>query len=335
MRSNHRSAKRSFFILHFVFSESWGIPMHYYFAPMEGLTDSVFRRLHHRYFPGVDRYYMPFLSPTVHRSLSHKEERELPPADSVNFAAVPQILTKNAEDFLWAAQVCRDRGYDEINLNTGCPSSTVVAKGKGSGMLRDAEALDAFLDAVFQKTPLPVSVKTRLGLESPEEFPAILEVFNRYPIRELTVHPRVRRQFYDGEVDGEMFAYAMKHSKIPLCYNGNLFTLSQINALQAQYPQLPAVMLGRGLIADPGMLSGGTNIALLERFMNELLEIYEADFGGSRNAMFRLKEHWSYLHTRFAGSDRLWKRLRKTTDVSEFRSITREIFHTLPLQPVP
>lgn len=309
--------------------------MHYYFAPMEGLTDSVFRRLHHRYFPGVDRYYMPFLSPTVHRSLSHKEERELPPADSVNFAAVPQILTKNAEDFLWAAQVCRDRGYDEINLNTGCPSGTVVAKGKGSGMLRDAEALDVFLDAVFQKTPLPVSVKTRLGLESPEEFPAILEVFNRYPIRELTVHPRVRRQFYDGEVDGEMFAYAMKHSKIPLCYNGNLFTLSQISALQAQYPQLPAVMLGRGLIADPGMLSGGTDIALLERFMNELLETYEADFGGSRNAMFRLKEHWSYLHTRFAGSDRLWKRLRKTTDVSEFRSITREIFHTLPLQPVP
>lgn len=309
--------------------------MHYYFAPMEGLTDSVFRRLHHRYFPGVDRYYMPFLSPTVHRSLSHKEERELPPADSVNFAAVPQILTKNAEDFLWAAQVCRDQGYDEINLNTGCPSGTVVAKGKGSGMLRDAEALDAFLDAVFQKTPLPVSVKTRLGLESPEEFPAILEVFNRYPIRELTVHPRVRRQFYDGEVDGEMFAYAMKHSKIPLCYNGNLFTLSQISALQAQYPQLPAVMLGRGLIADPGMLSGGTDIALLERFMNELLEIYEADFGGSRNAMFRLKEHWSYLHTRFAGSDRLWKRLRKTTDVSEFRSITREIFHTLSLLPVP
>ena len=309
--------------------------MHYYFAPMEGLTDSVFRRLHHRYFPGVDRYYMPFLSPTVHRSLSHKEERELPPADSVKFAAVPQILTKNAEDFLWAAQVCRDRGYDEINLNTGCPSGTVVAKGKGSGMLRDAEALDAFLDAVFQKTPLPVSVKTRLGLESPEEFPAILEVFNRYPIRELTVHPRVRRQFYDGEVDGEMFAYAMKHSKIPLCYNGNLFTLSQIGALQAQYPQLPAVMLGRGLIADPGMLSSGTDIVLLERFMNELLEIYEADFGGSRNAIFRLKEHWSYLHTRFAGSDRLWKRLRKTTDVSEFRSITREIFHTLPLQPVP
>ncbi|MGN0976941.1 MAG: tRNA dihydrouridine synthase [Faecousia sp.] len=305
--------------------------MHYYFAPMEGLTDSVFRRLHHQYFPGVDRYYMPFLSPTVHRSLSHKEERELPRADSVDFVAVPQILTKSPEDFLWAAQVCLDRGYGEINLNVGCPSGTVVAKGKGSGMLRDLEALDAFLDAVFQETPLPVSVKTRLGLESPEEFPAIVEVYNRYPIRELTVHPRVRKQFYDGAVDMEMFAYAMEHSKNPVCYNGNLLSAAQISALRSQFPQLQSVMIGRGLIADPGMFSGGTDIALLEAFMDELLETYESDFGGSRNAMFRLKEHWSYLHTRFEGCDKLWKRLRKTTDETEFKAITSEIFHTLPL----
>ncbi len=304
--------------------------MDYYFAPMEGLTDSVYRRLHHRYFPGVDRYYMPFLSPTVHRSLSHKEERELPPADSVNFAVVPQILTKNVEDFLWAAQVCRDRGYDEINLNTGCPSGTVVAKGKGSGMLRDTGALDAFLDAVFQKTPLPVSVKTRLGLESPEEFPGLLEVFNRYPIRELTIHPRVRRQFYDGQVDMEMFAFAMENSKNPLCFNGGILTLAQAEELEGRFPGLSAVMIGRGLLADPGMLSGGTHISALEAFMTELLETYESEFGGSRNAMFRLKENWSYLHTRFEGSEKLWKQLRKTTDAAEFRAITKEIFHTLP-----
>ena len=93
--------------------------MEIYFAPLEGLTDSVFRRIHHTYFPGVDRYYMPFLSPTVHRCLTHKEERELPMADSVPFAAVPQILTKNAEDFLWAARVCQERGYREVNLNLG------------------------------------------------------------------------------------------------------------------------------------------------------------------------------------------------------------------------
>ena len=119
--------------------------MNYYFAPLEGLTDSIYRALHHEYFPGLDRYYMPFLSPTVHRCLTHKEDRELPMASSVPFTAIPQILTKDADAFLWAAGVCADRGYEEVNLNIGCPSGTVVSKGKGAGMLREPEALDAFL----------------------------------------------------------------------------------------------------------------------------------------------------------------------------------------------
>lgn len=305
--------------------------MRYYFAPMEGLTDSVYRRLHHKYFPGVDRYYMPFLSPTVHRALTHKEERELPMADSTDLSAVPQALTKDPADFLWMAQVCRDRGYREINLNFGCPSGTVVSKGKGSGMLRDVDALDRFLAEIFRDAPLPVSVKTRLGLEHPDEFPAILEVYNRYPIQELTIHPRVRRQLYTGNVDREMFAFAVKNSKNPLCYNGDILTLAQAQALQQQYPQLEAVMIGRGLIANPGMLSGGTDPAVLERFMTELLEAYERAFGSSRNAMFRLKENWFYLLPRFEGSEKLGKRLRKTTDLAQFKSITSEILHTLPL----
>ena len=306
--------------------------MRYYFAPMEGLTDSIYRRLHHKYFPGVDRYYMPFLSPTIHRQLTHKEDRELPMADSVPFSAIPQVLTKVPEDFLWAAQVCQDRGYDEVNLNIGCPSGTVVSKGKGSGMLRDPKALDAFLEEIFAKSPLPVSVKTRLGLEKSEEFPAILEVLNHYPIKELTIHPRVRKQFYDGSVDMEMFDYAVQNSTNPLCYNGDILTLKQAEELLKKYPAIQAVMIGRGLIADPGMLSGGTDKAALEGFMNELMAVYEVEFGGSRNAIFRLKENWGFLHSRFEGSEKLWKRLRKTTDAAEFKSISAEIFHTLPLK---
>lgn len=306
--------------------------MRYYFAPMEGLTDSIYRRLHHKYFPGVDRYYMPFLSPTIHRQLTHKEDRELPFADSVDFTAVPQVLTKVSEDFLWAAQVCQDRGYDEVNLNIGCPSGTVVSKGKGSGMLRNPADLDRFLDEIFSASPLSISVKTRLGLEKSEEFPAILEVLNQYPIKELTIHPRVRRQFYDGSVDMEMFDWAVKNSSNPLCYNGDILSLEQAEALQAKYPEIRSVMIGRGLIADPGMLSGGTGKDALEGFMKELMAVYEVEFGGSRNAIFRLKENWGFLHSRFEGCDKLWKRLRKTTDAAEFKSISAEIFHTLPLK---
>ena len=306
--------------------------MRYYFAPMEGLTDSIFRRIHHKYFPGVDRYYMPFLSPTIHRTLTHREDRELPMADSVAFSAVPQVLTKVPEDFLWAARVCADRGYGEVNLNIGCPSGTVVSKGKGSGMLRDTVALDRFLEEIFAASPLPVSVKTRLGLESPGEFPAILEVLNRYPIRELTIHPRVRRQFYDGAVFMEMFDYAVSNSRNPLCYNGDILSLSQAEAIARKYPAVEAVMIGRGLVADPGMLSGGTQIPALEEFLRELLEVYEVEFGGARNAMFRMKENWGFLHSRFEGSDKLWKALRKTTDVSEFKTLSSQILHTCPFR---
>ena len=306
--------------------------MRYYFAPLEGLTDSIFRRLHHKYFSGVYSYYMPFLSPTIHRTLTHKEDRELPMADSVPFRAVPQVLTKVSEDFLWAAKVCADRGYDEVNLNIGCPSGTVVSKGKGSGMLRDVEALDRFLEEIFSASPIPVSVKTRLGLESEGEFPAILEVLNRYPIRELTIHPRVRKQFYDGTVSMDMFTYAAANSTNPLCYNGDILTKTQAEEIAARFPGMEAVMIGRGLVADPGMLCGGTDKAALEGFLRELLEVYEVEFGGSRNAMFRMKENWGFLHSRFEGSDKLWKQLRKTTDVAEFKRISAEILHTCPFQ---
>ena len=306
--------------------------MRYYFAPLEGVTDSIYRRVHHKYFPGVDRYYMPFISPTIHRTLTHKEDRELPPADSVEFVAIPQVLTKVPEDFLWAAQVCHDRGYEEVNLNVGCPSGTVVSKGKGAGMLRDPEGLDRFLEEVFRVCPTEISVKTRLGLESPEEFEKIMAVFNRYPIKELTIHPRVRKDFYKEAVREEWFRYGWEQSKNPLCYNGNLITLADCEAVAQRYPGVEAVMLGRALIGDPGMLTpGGTTAKALKAFHEELTESYVEAFGSARNAMFRLKENWHFLYLRFDGSEKLWKRLRKTTDIDEFRAITTEIFDTLPL----
>lgn len=308
--------------------------MRFYFAPLEGITDSVYRRLHHKYFPGVDRYYMPFLSPTVHRELTAREARELPAADTVNFQMVPQLLTKSPEDFLWAAEVCRDLGYEEVNLNLGCPSGTVTAKGKGAGMLRDPEGLDRFLDAVFSKAPIPISIKTRLGFDSAEEFPALLEIFNRYPVKELILHPRARKDFYSGKVNLDAFRCCLENSRNPVCFNGNLCSLRDIRLLQAQFPLLEAAMLGRGFIGDPGMLSpGGTTVETLEPFYEELLESYLVLLGGSRNAMFRLKENWRYLLCRFESSERLGKRLRKTTDLAEYRAITSQIFHTLPLLP--
>lgn len=307
--------------------------MQHYAAPLEGITDSIYRRLHHKYFPGVDRYYTPFFSPTIHRALTPRESRELPSAGSLDVQVVPQLLTKSSEDFIWMAGVCKNLGYDEINLNLGCPSGTVTAKGKGSGILRQADVLEQFLDEIFTGSPLPISIKTRLGFEQPEEFYNLLEIFNRYPVAELTVHPRVRQDFYSGPVRMDFFNYAAANAKMPLCYNGNLCTTEQIDRFSAAHPNVQAVMLGRGLIGNPGMFTpGGTTAEKLEGFLGELLEEYTAAFGGSRNAMFRLKENWRYLFCLFQNDAKLQKALRKTTDVQEYKAITGQILHNLPMQ---
>ena len=263
--------------------------MRYYFAPMEGLTDAIFRRLHHKYFEGVDCYYTPFLSPTANRIITNREAREIPPADTLDFCVVPQILTKNAQDFLWTAQKCASLGYQEVNLNLGCPSGTVTAKGKGAGMLRDLDALACFLDEIFTYSKIDISVKTRIGFESASEFPKLLEIFTRYPIKELTSHPRVRSAFYAGSVDMQSFSYAMENAKMPLCYNGDLSCFAQIELLKKAYPQLRAVMIGRGLIRNPAMLSqSNINAETLQAFYDELLNEYINAFGGARNALFRM-----------------------------------------------
>ena len=307
--------------------------MKYYFAPLEGLTDYVYRKTHHKYFPGVDRYYTPFFSPTVHRQLTPREAKELPPADSMDVCVIPQLLTKVPEDFIWMTHQCKELGYTQVNLNLGCPSGTVTAKGKGSGMLRDPENLDRFLDEIFSATCLPVSIKTRIGFSDPEEFPRLLEIFNRYPVAELTIHPRVRTAFYSGNVDMDAFDQAISNSAAPVCYNGDITGLAQVDALQQHYPQLQAVMIGRGLIADPGMFTpGGTNRKQLEAFYHELSDTYVRDFGGPRNAMFRMKEHWGMLQHSFQGGEKLFKALRKTTDLQQYQQLTREIFQTVPLK---
>ena len=166
--------------------------MELYFAPLEGITDYIYRRIHRRYFPGVDRYFTPFLSPTQNHIFPPRELRQVAPENNRDIPLVPQLLTKNAADFLWAANALADMGYGEVNLNAGCPSGTVTAKGKGAGLLADPDALRRLLDGIFAAAPVRVSVKTRLGVRDPEEFGAILAVYNDYPISRLIIHARTK-----------------------------------------------------------------------------------------------------------------------------------------------
>ena len=200
----------------------------YDFAPLDGITKVVFRKVWAAHFGGADRYFIPFFSPTPHHILTDRDRREIDPAHNGGLPSVPQVMTRCAPDFLWAAEVAADMGYTEVNLNLGCPSGTVTAKGKGAGFLAKPEELERFFDEVFAKVQLPVSVKTRLGVADPEEFSRLLDIYNRYPIACLTIHPRVRTEKYRGPVHLDEFARALENSRNPVCYNGDLRTVEEV-----------------------------------------------------------------------------------------------------------
>ncbi len=306
-------------------------------APLEGVTGRFFRQVHNRRFGGIDRYYAPFLSPTQSHCFGKKELDQVLPEHNQGICMIPQLLTRNAEDFLWAAGELAAMGHSEVNLNLGCPSGTVVAKGKGSGFLARYEELTVFLEEIFARCPIEISVKTRLGLTDPEEFGPLLELFNRFPVKELIVHPRVQKDMYKYPVRRENFAASLPHCTLPLSYNGDLNTTADCISIQQEFPALEGIMLGRGLIGDPALarkVKGGSAASLdeLRTFHDELFESYCKSFQSRRNAMMRMKELWFYLIGLFEDDGKHGKALRKAADDKEFEARANAIFRDLPLK---
>ena len=309
-----------------------------YFAPMEGITGPQFRQAHSRFFGGVDKYYLPFLSPTQNHTFSPKDLRQVSPEANAGIAAVPQLLTKSAPDFLWAAAALRDMGYREVNLNLGCPSGTVTAKGKGAGMLADPAALDRFLEEIFSIDGIAVSVKTRLGLTEEAEFPPLLSCFAKYPIHELIIHPRVREDHYKRPVRRAAFTQAYGAYPGPLVYNGGITSVAQCAALQREYPRLRAVMLGQGLLANPALARqtrGGSpaGVSELRSFHDALYHTYCENFKSARDAIFHMKELWRYLSRLFPDGDDFFRRLRKVDRSGAYEALVDSLFSAAP--PLP
>ena len=311
--------------------------MEFYFAPLEGITGAEFRRLHHKYFGGVDKYYAPFISPTCDHLFTPKEKRNLFPEYNKGVPVVPQLLTKVADDFVWAANALFEMGYDEVNLNVGCPSGTVVAKGKGSGMMRNPDHLDAFLEEVYRRAEGKVTVKTRLGLNDPDEFHRILEIFKRYPIPLLIIHPRVRMDYYKNPVRMEYFEQVLQDYKGELCYNGGLVTAGGVSAFAESHPTVDKVMIGMGLLANPALCAqckdeGALERETLRKFHDELYYGYLDAFKSERNTIFHMKELWQFMLRSFDGGEKQFKQIKKAESSDKYEAAVNEIFATLPLR---
>lgn len=313
--------------------------MRYYFAPMEGITCYIYRNAHRRVFGGVDRYFTPFITPNQSRSLTTRELRDVLPDHNPAPDVVPQVMTSNPEHFCWAASKLAQLGYSEVNLNLGCPSRTVVSKGRGAGLLAHLDALATLLDGIFSGTTLAVSVKTRIGLDSKAALAELIELFNRYPIRELTVHPRLQIDYYKGMPDQDAFEYALRNSIAPVAYNGNLFTTADMMNVCSRFTGVSALMLGRGAVADPSLprrAQGGppATRAELAELHGEVLDGYMAELRDPLTALFRMKELWSYMGAMFSGAQPYLKRIRKATRLPAYSDAVHALLEECEFAPV-
>lgn len=311
-----------------------------YVAPMEGITGYIYRNAHYGLFPGADKYFNPFLSPNQNRCFTPRERRDILPENNRGVPLVPQILTNVPEYFLKTVEELEEFGYREVNLNLGCPSGTVVSKGKGAGFLEDPDKLDAFLEKVFEKTAgeqVRISVKTRLGMEDAEEFGDLIRVYNRYPLEELIIHPRVRRDFYNNSPDWSAFGDALRQSSNPVCYNGDIFSLSDYEKLVKYFGDIEALMCGRGVLTNPALLStiaGEKKLTKeeLRHFHDRIYQDYRSLFSpDERSVLFKMKELWGYMGDLFSEARKELKRIRKAQHFAEYEGAVLEIFQK-PLQ---
>lgn len=299
--------------------------MKFYMAPLEGITTYVYRGIHHEKFPGLDKYFTPFVSPTSNRDFKSREKRDVIPERNQGLPVVPQILSNHADEFLYTADRLIEYGYQEINLNLGCPSGTVVGKGRGAGFLTDPDGLDRFLEELFAHLTVPLSIKTRIGRYDSSEFWDILTVYNRYPIHELTIHPRLGKDFYRGKPDLDVFEEALEKSTNPVCYNGDINTSEDYERFCERFPTVERIMIGRGLIANPGLvreIQTGEVMTWEERlqYAAALQHAYQKIMPETP-VLFKMKELWSYMATAHPDSARLWKKIKKTRRLSEYENV--------------
>lgn len=315
--------------------------MRYYLAPLEGITGYIYRRALHKYYPdGIDKYFAPFIMPYEKHILTKKELNQLMPEHNEGIHLIPQIMTSDAKEVIRLEGALRELGYDEYNLNLGCPSGTVVSKGRGAGFLSNVDGVDEYLDYILSNTRCKVSVKTRMGMHDTDEFYEILDVYNKYSLEELIIHPRVRDEGYKGTVHRDMYEYAVCHSTNPLVYNGDITTVGDCTELvehledyteSTSRADTVAVMIGRGVIANPALirdiyigksesdLYSCEAMATLRDFLGEIEQDYLSEFSGETPVLHKLKEIWSYLGIWYKELDpKAYKNLMKAKRISEY-----------------
>lgn len=309
-------------------------------APMEGVTTAIYRNVYRKYFGGVDAYFTPFLSLNQTHTFKKREKREVIPYRE---DLIPQVLTNSCEDFVWGATELGALGYSEININMGCPSGTVFAKNKGSGMLRNPDNMKQFLEDIFKEKDrhnLPeISVKLRTGVEDAGEAKQLAGIISQFPFCEVIVHPRLRKDYYNGECDLDAFDIFKKAistgpyaDSTQIMYNGDLNDIDDVAKFTNRFPDVNRIMLGRGLLGNPALAEQITNESAeitdrgrkLYDFIANLFLAYEPELACERDVLFKMKDLMTFMISDEQKDSKAAKRIKKAKNKADFLTAVKD-----------
>ncbi|MEI7597477.1 MAG: tRNA-dihydrouridine synthase family protein [Bacteroidota bacterium] len=302
-------------------------------APLQGFTDHIFRQAFHKYFGGIDAYYTPFIRTENDKSIKNAKLKDVLPENNSNLPVIPQLLVNSASDFIQISSIFENFGYKEINWNLGCPYPMVAKHQLGSGLLPYPELINQILSEVLPKIKVEISIKMRLGYENSDEIDEVLEVLNKFPIKEIIIHPRIGKQMYKGTVNLNAFENCISQSKHKIAYNGDIDTIETFNEISSRFPNVNHFMIGRALISNPflaeqikGIEHNEKKIKVFEAFHNELYEKYASTLSGSTHLQNKMLFFWEYFADSFSNSKKVFKRVKKANNIDNFNAAIMENF---------
>jgi tRNA-dihydrouridine synthase len=306
-------------------------------SPLQGLTDFRFRNAFNKCFGGIDTYYAPSIRLNKNLEIKPAYESDILPENNTGLAVIPQIITSDADEFIFAAKYVQKLGYKELNWNLGCPFPMVTKRGMGSGLIKDPAKINRILNRVHAESGIIVSMKMRLGYETSEEILQVLPVLAKYPIKNIAIHARVGKQLYQGEVDLDSFQRCVDNTGHKLYYNGDITSVAVFKEMKKRFPMIDHWMIGRGMIADPflpGMIKNNTNkypenrIKIFSQFHDLLFNDYAQALSGRSHILMKMFQFWKYFRVSFPNSRKELKRIKKVRSINAYKDAVREILNS-------
>ncbi|WP_299522787.1 tRNA-dihydrouridine synthase family protein [uncultured Lutibacter sp.] len=303
-------------------------------SPLQGFTDFRFRNAFNNFFGGIDTFYSPYIRLNGKLTVKPAYERDLLPENNIGIEVIPQVITNDADEFLFVAKYVQQFGYKELNWNLGCPYPMVTKCGMGSGLISQPEKINSILHKVQQESDIIVSMKMRLGYENSDEILQALPILDKYPIKNIAIHARLGKQLYKGGVDLNAFQKCIDTTNHKLYYNGDITSVAKFKEMQERFPSIDHWMIGRGLISNPflpSMIKNNTSnypkkkIELFKEFHDTLFEGYSESLSGASHLLLKMYHLWEYFATLFSNPKKALKKIKKASNIRNYQIAVKEI----------